>query len=185
MEARGGADQLGVTLQVGAAGELPLFELLDAREVAVDEDAIGERPQVLSWRQLGRIGRQEEQVHLLWHPQTHAGRFPARPIEHEDKLLGGTGSHGSRACGELDCKERDAHAGWQMGQMEEGPTRSRMHQANEVTPGEAMAYHGHGALADRGPHPTPQWLEAAAMFIGHPHSPQLDLRLREGGGDRP
>ena len=179
MEARGGADQLGVTLQVGAAGELHLFELLDAREVAVDQDRVGERPQVLSGLQLGRIGRQEEQVHMLWHPQTHAGRFPARPIEHEDNLLAGTGSHGARAFGELDFKERDAHAG---GQMEEGPTRSRMHNANEVTPGEAMAHHGDGALADRGPHPTQQWLEADAMFIGRP---PLDLRLREGGGDRP
>ena len=166
MKARRRADLLGVALQLGAAGELHLFELLDAREVAVDQDRVGERPQVLSGLQLGRIGRQEEQVHMLWHPQTHAGRFPARPIEHEDNLLAGTGSHG-------------AHAG---GQMEEGPTRSRMHNANEVTPGEAMAHHGDGALADRGPHPTQQWLEADAMFIGRP---PLDLRLREGGGDRP
>jgi len=45
-----------------------------------------------------------------------------------------------------------------------------------------MAHYGNRAVADRGPDAPQQRFEADAMFIGRP---QLDLRLREGGGDRP
>jgi len=45
-----------------------------------------------------------------------------------------------------------------------------------------MAHGGDGALANRRPDAPQEWLQANALFIGRP---QLDLRLWEGGGDRP
>ena len=105
--------------------------------------------------------------------------MPARPIQHEHDLLVGASTRLTRELRQLHFKHRNADRG---GQMEKSAPRRRVHKANEITPGEAMAHHGDGALADRGPHPTQQWLEADAMFIGRP---PLDLRLREGGGDRP
>ena len=60
MEAGGGADLLGVALQLSAARELDIFELLNRGEMAVDQDRVGERPQMLSGLQFGRIRREEE-----------------------------------------------------------------------------------------------------------------------------
>ena len=47
-------------------GELRLFELLDAGEMAIDRGHIGERLEVLSWLQFRHIGRQIEQMHMVW-----------------------------------------------------------------------------------------------------------------------
>ncbi len=116
------------------------------------------------------------------HAQLDAGGFPARAVEHEHNLLGG-----ARPCltcerGELDFKDRDTDGGWQMGQMKEGPSGGGVHEADQVAPGEAMAHGGDGALANRRPDAPQEWFQANALFIG---GPQLDLRLWEGGGDRP
>ena len=91
MKAGGRADLLGVALQLGAAGELRVFEFLDRDEVPIDQDRVGERPQVLGRLQFGGIGWQKEQMHMVGHAQLDAGRFPAGPIEHQHDLLGGTG----------------------------------------------------------------------------------------------
>jgi len=48
MKARRRTDLLGVALQLGAAGKLSVFELLellDRGEMAVDQDRVGQRPQ--------------------------------------------------------------------------------------------------------------------------------------------
>ena len=66
MEERGGADTLGLALERCAVGELRLFELLGAGEMAIDRGRIGEQPEVLSWLQFRRIGRQKEQMHMVW-----------------------------------------------------------------------------------------------------------------------
>ena len=60
MEAGGGADLLGVALQLSAARELDVFELLNRGEMAVDQDRVGERPEMLSGLQFGRIRWEEE-----------------------------------------------------------------------------------------------------------------------------
>ena len=110
MKARRRADLLGVALQLGAAGELRVFEFLDRDEVPIDQDRVGERPQVLGRLQFGGIGWQKEQMHMVGHAQLDAG-VPAGAGEHKHDLLGRTGSHCSREGGQLDFKERDAHAG--------------------------------------------------------------------------
>ena len=60
MEAGGGADLLGVALQLSAARELDVFELLNRGEMAVDQDRVGERPEMLSGLQFGRIRWEKE-----------------------------------------------------------------------------------------------------------------------------
>jgi len=120
-------------------------------------------------------------VDMLGHPQLDAGGFPARAVEHEHELLGGTGSRLAREGGQFHCKDRDTDGGWQIGQMKEGPTRGGMHKADQVAPGKAVLHGGDGALANWRPDAPEQRFEANAMLVG---GPQFDLRLREGGGDR-
>ena len=62
LEQRGRADAFALPLEVSAAGELDVFELLDAGEMAIDQAGVGQRPQVLGRLQFGGIRRQEEQV---------------------------------------------------------------------------------------------------------------------------
>src|SRR5258708_15097659 len=116
-------------------------------------------------------------MHMVGHAQRDTG-MPARPIEHEHDLLAGTGSRLACEGGELHCKDRNADGGWQMGQMEEGPSRSGMDKADQRAPREAMLHGGHGPLPDRGPDPTPQRFEADPMFVGRP---QLDRRVGKRG----
>src|SRR5260370_27362093 len=148
VKAGGGADLLGVALQLGAAGELSVFEFLDRDEVPIDQDRVGERPQVLGRLQLGGGRGQKEQMHMLGHAQLDAGRFPARPIEHQHKLLGGTGPRLACECGELHFKDGNADG---RGQMEAGPTRGGVDKGDQRAPGEAMRHAGNGPVSHRGP----------------------------------
>ncbi|HKW22359.1 MAG TPA: hypothetical protein VJO13_13335 [Ktedonobacterales bacterium] len=47
-------------LEIGAASELGVFELLNGGKMLVDQAGIGERPEVLGGLQFRRIRRQEE-----------------------------------------------------------------------------------------------------------------------------
>src|SRR5258708_39660491 len=151
VEARRGADDIRPLLEGGAAGELSVFEVLDAGEVLIDEGGIGQRPEMLSRLQFRGIGRQKEQMHMVGHPQLDAGGFPAGPIEDEHDLFGGTGPHLARERGQFHLKDRDTDGGWQMGQMKDRPTRGGMDQADEGAPGEAVLDAGNGPLCNRGP----------------------------------
>lgn len=59
MEQRGGADALRLALERGAVGELRLFELLDALEMAVNQRGVGEGPEMLGGLELRRVRWQE------------------------------------------------------------------------------------------------------------------------------
>ncbi len=174
VEARGRADQLRVALQLSAAGKLGILQLLDGSEVAVDQAGVGQWPQVLGRLELGRVRRQEEQMDMLGYTQAEA-RVPAGPVEHEDDLLAGTGPDRVGERGELDFKECNADARCQ---VEDRATRSRMDEANEIAPGEAVAYQGDRALSAGRPHPPQERFEPNAMFI---RRPQLDLGMGKGG----
>ena len=101
MKAGGRADLLGVALQLGAAGELRVFELLDGGKVPIDQDRVGERPQMFGRLQFGRVRGQEEQVHVVGDAQLDAG-VPAGTVEHEDNLLGGARADGTGKGREFD-----------------------------------------------------------------------------------
>src|SRR5258705_7597628 len=49
-------------------------------------------------------------------------------------------------------------------------------------PGKAVRHGGDGPLPDRGPDAAQQGFEATTLFVGRPHSPQLDLGVGEGRG---
>jgi len=178
MEQRGGADARGLTLEVGTAGELDVFEFLDAGEVAIDQAGVGERPEMFGWLQLGRIRRQEEQVDVVGDAQAHAGGLPAGAIEHQHDLFGRTSADLAGEGGELHLEERDRDAGRQ---VEEGATRGGMDEAHQVAPFEAVLHGGAGPLANRCPDAPEERFQANAMFVG---GPELHLGVGEGRGHR-
>ena len=178
MKACGRADHVRVTLQLGAAGELGVFKLLDAREVASDYERVGERPQMLGGLQFGRVGWKDQQVHVLGHTEAHAG-MPTGTVEHEDDLLGGTGPDGTGKRGELHCKHGNADG---RGQMQDGAPRGRVDKADEGAPGEAVAHQRHWSVANGRPDPPHHRLEPDAVFIDRP---QLDAGMWKGRRDRP
>src|SRR5262249_28622956 len=69
VEAGGGANALWLTLEKRAVGQLRVLELLERGEMAVEEWGVGKWPQMLSGLQLRRVGREEEEVDVLWHTQ--------------------------------------------------------------------------------------------------------------------
>ena len=86
MEQGRGADSLRLPLQRDTASGLGVFELLDGGEMAIHQDGIGERPQMLCGLEFGRIRRQKEQVDVVGHAQA-LGAVPAGPIQHQHDLL--------------------------------------------------------------------------------------------------
>jgi hypothetical protein len=53
--------------------------------MAIGQRRIGERPQVLCGLELGRVGRQEQQVEMVRRPQALRA-VPAGPIQHKHEL---------------------------------------------------------------------------------------------------
>ena len=173
MEAGRRTDEIGPRLQGSAVGELGVFEVLDAGEMLVDECSVGQGPEMFGGLQFGRVRGQKEQVDVLGDPEVDAGRFPARPIEHQHDLLVGASTRLARELGQLHCKHGDADGG---GQMKERPTGGGMDEADEVAPGKAVLHHRHRPLTDRRPDAPQERLQADAMLIGRP---QLDLGVGE------
>ena len=140
MEQRRGANQIRSALQCGTPGELRLFQLLDRDKMAVDQCCVGQRPQMLRWLQLGRERWQEEQMEVLGHPELEAG-MPACPVKNQDDLLLRTRSDGPSKRLQFDGKQVQIHAGRQ---MEDGLSRSRMHETDQITPVVAVLDRGNG-----------------------------------------
>ena len=109
--------------------------------------------------------------------QPQAG-VPAGAIEHEHDLLARTGPRLTGKLGQLHFKEGNAHG---RGQMEEGAARSRMDEADQIAPGEAMLDGGDRALPNGRPDAPEQRFQADPMFVG---GPQFDLGARKGGRHR-
>jgi hypothetical protein len=129
---RGRAHEVGARLQRRTARRLGVLELLDGAELPVHQHGVGQPPEMLGRLELGRIGREEQQMHMLRHAQA-LGAVPPGPIQHEHSLLGGRRSDRGGKGRQFGFEERDAHAG---GQMEDRPDRGRVDEANEVAPRE-------------------------------------------------
>jgi hypothetical protein len=149
---------------------LRLLERVEIGEVAVGQDGIRERPQMLGWLQLWRVGRQEQEMHVLRHAQVGA-RVPARTVQDQHNLLLRSGPNGTGERGQFDLKKWDAHAG---GQVEDGTTRGGVHEADEIAPGIAVLDGRKRPDVVERPHFPNDWLEANAMFID---GPQLYARV--------
>jgi hypothetical protein len=122
MEQRRGADARGLTLEIGAAGELDVFALLDRGEMPIDQARVGEGPEMLGRLQLWGVGGQEEQMDMLGHPQAHPGRFPAGTVKDQDDLFVRASADLPGELGQLHRKERDTDT---RGEMEQGPSEQR------------------------------------------------------------
>ena len=61
-------------------GELGVFELLTAGEVAVDQRRIRQRPEVLGWLQFGRIGWEEQEVDVVGHARARLKQLPIKGL---------------------------------------------------------------------------------------------------------
>src|SRR5260221_14134532 len=103
--------------------------------------------------------------HMLGHPEAHT-RMPAGTVEHQDDVFVRAGAGLTGELCQLHFKERDGDT---RGQVEEGPTGSRMDEAHQGAPFEAVAHWSAGTLANRRPDAPEQRLEANTMFVGGPH----------------
>ena len=81
--------------------------------MAIGQHGVGQGPEMLSGLQFGRIGGQEQQMHMLGHAEVDAG-MPAGSVEHENDLLGGTGTNMPGKGRQLHLEEGDADGGGQM-----------------------------------------------------------------------
>lgn len=103
----------------------------------------------------------------------------ARPIQHEDDLLGGASADHLGKRLSLDLEQRDGDAG---GQVEDGAARGRMDETDPMSPGNAMLDRSEGALPMQRPCLAQERLEADAVLV---HRPQFNRGLRKGSGDLP
>jgi hypothetical protein len=145
----GRANRGRLVLQLCTACQLHLLQFLDRGEMLVDEHRIGQWPQVFGWLELGRIRREEEQMHMLGDLQAHTA-MPAGSVKHQDNLLLGAGSGGTSKRRQLGFKERDGDTSRQ---MKESATRGGMHKPHDIAPGKAMLHDGDGSLANGRPDP--------------------------------
>lgn len=176
VEPGGGADEVATALEGDATPGLRLFQLVEIGEVAVDEDGVGEWPEMFGGLKLGGIRRQEEQVDVVGHAQFDA-RVPASAIQHQHDLLVGSGPRLLGESSELDLEDLDTHI---RGEVEKGATRGGMDEADEVAPGEAVLYDGvESRTATRRPDAPEQRFEANSMLVG---GPELDPGMGKRGG---
>ena len=86
VEERGGADEITPGLERHTAGGLGVLEVLNGGEMAVDQDGVGEGPQMLGGLEFRRIRRQEEQVDVVRHAQALRA-VPSSTVQDEHNLL--------------------------------------------------------------------------------------------------
>jgi hypothetical protein len=115
---------------------------------------------------------------VLRHPQLDT-RVPARPVQYQHNLFGGTGADRLGERRQLHLKEGDAD---RRGQMKDGATRGRMDKADQLAPLEAMLDRSERALAVKAPDLVQEWLEADAMLVDRP---DFDLGVRKRGRSLP
>ena len=116
MEARRRADQVRTCLECDTAFGLGVFEGVDRGEMAVGQRGVGQRPEVLSWLELGRVGGQKQQVDMIWDAQMDTA-MPARPIEDQHNLFARPRPDLTRELGEFDFEQRNVD---RRGEVENG-----------------------------------------------------------------
>ncbi len=115
-------------------------------------------------------------MHVLRHAQPQTG-MPAGTVEDQDDLFTRTGPHSLRKRCQFCFKERNRDRG---GQVEDGATRGRLDKADQIAPLEAVLHRRNRPLAVETPDLVQDGLQPDAMFVDRP---ELDVGLREGGGD--
>lgn len=109
--------------------------------MAIDQHSVGQRPQALGRLQLGRVGRQKQQMDVLGDAQVEAG-VPTRAVENQHNLFTRPSAHLAHEGGEFDVEERDAD---RRGEMEDGAPGGGMDKTDEIAPLIAMLDRRDGA----------------------------------------
>ncbi len=156
-------DQFRAGLQCHAALSLGIFQVFDGGEGAIGEDRVGERPEVFSGLELGRVGGQEQEVDVLGDLYLDAA-MPASPVEGEDDFVAGprTTSWANSANSISKSAMLTVVARCNTVRQSGG-----MDKAHEVAPGVAVLDRHHGALVRRvpnSPHPPHNRFEANALL---------------------
>jgi len=116
---------------------------------------------------------------VLGHPELDTG-VPARAIQDEHDLLGGTRPDVLGKGGQLDLKEGDADGG---SEVEDRPARGGMDKADQIAPVIAVLHWRERALPVEAPNFVQDRLEPDAVLVDGPTPQQLNGGLREGGRD--
>lgn len=97
MESCVGCDEVMIVRQVLAAAIENRVQVVDGREVAIDDRLVDQRPKVFGGLQLGRIGRQIDEPDALRHDEILL-RVPSGAVKHEHN---DTFTSGADRAGEL------------------------------------------------------------------------------------
>src|SRR5262245_46346950 len=91
-------------LEGDTARHLGILQLLKGGKVPIEQDGIGERPQMLGRLEFGRIWGQKQQMDVVRHTEA-LGAVPARAIQDEHNLFAGTSAYCRSKGGEFSLEE--------------------------------------------------------------------------------
>ena len=173
------ADEVRLPLEDQAALGLDRLQCRQAREGAIGQRLVGERPEVFGGLQLRRVGREEEQMDAVWHRHRLAG-VPAGTIEHQEDALGRSRTHLPGKGGQHLTEEQGRHRGEQPPDRRTGGGANK---ATDVEPLIALLDGGNRALPFRCPHPADQRQQANAVLVGGPDFDRCRGMLLLDGSD--
>ena len=163
-----------VILEPAAALGLHLFQFIQRREHPIGQWLVGERPQPLCRLDLGRIGREEQQLDT-WGKRDCGTFVPSCAIQQQDDLF-------VRPSSDLLGKQRQGlgeHLPIDCWQKQPGGTPAfGMNKGEDVHPLIAWGHWRFDRRSFWGPDASENGFEANAMLI---HTPQFDGGLRLGG----
>ena len=171
------SDEVRLLLEVETARCLHLLERREIGKAPVGQRLIGQWPEMLRRLQFGGVGRQEDEVDACRDLNRLPG-VPARAIEHQQDLLGGT-------CPHIPSKGGEHLAEDERGDGREEPPlgcpRAGTDEATDIEPLVALLDGGDRPPAFRCPDPPDQGQEPDPMLVGRP---EFDLGCRMRRLDR-
>jgi hypothetical protein len=161
MEAGAGLDGVAVGVEVeAAAGDDPV-DLVQGREVPVDERLVEEGPEALGGLELGRVGRQVDEPDAARDGEPRLG-VPAGVVEYEhDPAV----PPGAGLLGELGQQGLEEGLGHPVREVPEGLAGGRMHEGGDVEPLVAVVAESDRALAPWRPDPTRDRLQPDPVLV--------------------
>jgi hypothetical protein len=86
VETNGGTDRVELSLKPTTVVNQDSFEFIEGIKAPIDKWGISELPEMLSWLEFGRIGRQETQTQARW--TVHFGtNMPTRVVNQQQNAL--------------------------------------------------------------------------------------------------
>jgi len=177
VKAGGGTDGLGLPLESVAVVRHRVFEIVEGREVLIDERLVAERPQMLGGLQFGRVGRQGDPMEAFRDLDLRAGLVTGL-IKDQDDALALAGADGAGEIVAGDAHDRGIDAG---GKLPLLAPRGRMDETEHVEPLKAVLHARDGTRSLACPGLPEERFAAHSMFVGGPY---LDRRLRIRRPDR-